>query len=158
MPDRFPAQEHQPNATMNSSFSRLARTTILGATITGFAVALAAQTPPRPATAATDEVLQLSKFTVTDEADTGYNTVQTTSGLRIVQELKNVANSISIVNQQLMDDVAAHSIEDMTRWTVTGEASADPTNVNGSVRLVFRGVANSYAVRNGWIWYGPIDS
>ena len=118
---------------------------------------MSAQPAPRQPAAA-DEVLQLSKFTVTDQADTGYNTEQTTSGLRIVQELKNVANSISIVNQQLMDDVAAHSIEDMTRWTVTGEASADPTNVNGSVRLVFRGVANSYAVRNGWIWYGPIDS
>lgn len=110
------------------------------------------------AAAASEEALQLSTFTVSGERDRGYESTQTTSGLRIVQELKNVANSISIINQQLMDDVGAMSIEDMTRWTVTGEANADPTQVNGSVRLVFRGITNAYAVRNGWIWYGPIDA
>lgn len=118
--------------------------------------ATASKTPP--ASTADDEAIELSTFVVTDRKDRGYRSDETTSGLRIVQDLKNLANSITVINEQFISDVAALSIEDMTKWTVTGEADADPTRVNGSVQLVFRGVRNTFAARNGWIWYGPVDS
>ena len=104
------------------------------------------------------QVIQLSKFTVTGERDTGYESMQTTSGMRTVQELKNVANSISVVNSQMIQDLGALTIEDMTRWTITGEVNPDPQVAGGTSRLMFRGIQNNYSIRNGWIWYSPIDS
>jgi outer membrane receptor protein involved in Fe transport len=75
--------------------------------------------------------------------------------MRTVQELKNVANSISIMNSQLIEDLGVLNIEEMSRWFVTGEQSPDPAQPN---QLIFRGVRNSFALRNGWIWYSPMDS
>lgn len=109
-------------------------------------------------TSSSDETIQMSAFTVSEEKSTGYESMQTTSGMRTVQELKNVANSISVVNSQLITDLGAITIEDITQWTVTGEANPDPSVVSGSSRLIFRGIQNNYAIRNGWIWYSPIDS
>lgn len=117
-------------------------------------------TPASPVAAAanpakTDEAVTLSIFTVTDEKDLGYESMHTTSGMRTVQELKNVANSISIMNSQLIDDLAVLNIEEMSKWFVTGEQSPDPAQPN---QLIFRGVRNNFAIRNGWIWYSPMDS
>lgn len=106
-------------------------------------------------TAIEEEAVKLSIFTVTDEKDLGYESMHTTSGMRTVQELKNVANSISIMNSQLIEDLAVLDIQEMSKWTVTGEQSPDPAQPN---QLIFRGVRNSYALRNGWIWYSPMDS
>lgn len=119
-----------------------------------------AQTAPSPAASAkappsNDEAVTLSIFTVTEEKDLGYESMQTTSGMRTVQELKNVANSISVMNSQLIEDVGALNIEEMSKWFVTGEQSPDPAQPN---QLIFRGVRNSFALRNGWIWYSPMDS
>ena len=105
--------------------------------------------------AKTDEAVTLSIFTVSEEKDVGYESMQTTSGMRTVQELKNVANSISIMNSQLIEDLAVLNIEEMSKWFVTGEQSPDPAQPN---QLIFRGVRNSFAIRNGWIWYSPMDS
>lgn len=117
---------------------------------------VSAQTPAAPA--ASDEVIVLSAFTISGERESGYESMQTTSGMRTVQDLKNVANSISVVNTQFIQDIGALTIEDMTQWTVTGEVNPDPQVANGVSRLYFRGIVNNYAIRNGWIWYSPIDS
>ena len=64
------------------------------------AVAIAQAAPANPAekTPAKADAVQLSIFVVTEEKDLGYESMQTTSGMRTVQELKNVANSISSRN------------------------------------------------------------
>jgi outer membrane receptor for ferric coprogen and ferric-rhodotorulic acid len=112
--------------------------------------------PSAPASPAkSDEAVTLSVFTVTEEKDLGYESMHTTAGMRTVQELKNVANSISIMNAQLIEDLGVLNIEEMSRWFVTGEQSPDPAQPN---QLIFRGVRNSFALRNGWIWYSPMDS
>src|SRR6185295_12359019 len=40
---------------------------------------------------------------------------------------------------------------------VSGEANPDP-NATVQSRVILRGVANAYALRNGWIWYSPMDA
>ena len=117
--------------------------------------AQSASTPASAPAAKSDDAITLSVFTVTDEKDVGYESMHTTAGMRTVQELKNVANSISIMNSQLIEDLGALNIEEMSRWFVTGEQSPDPAQPN---QLIFRGVRNSFALRNGWIWYSPMDS
>ena len=109
-----------------------------------------------PSSAAKEsDTVQLSKFTVSEKQDVGYESMQTTSGMRTVQELRNVASSISVMNSQLMEDLAVVDIGEMSKWFVTGEESPDPAQFN---QLIFRGIRNSFALRNGWIWYSPMDS
>ncbi len=145
--------EHQRTVNYEST---LLRTTIRGLALSGLLgiASIRAQTAPLPRSGPPEEALVLSTFTVSDRKDVGYESIQTTSGMRTVQELKNVANSISIMNSQLMEDLAATNVEEMSRWFVTGEQSPDPAQQN---QLVFRGVRNTFALRNGWIWYSPMD-
>ncbi|MDP3071604.1 MAG: TonB-dependent receptor plug domain-containing protein [Opitutaceae bacterium] len=106
---------------------------------------------------ASGEAVQLTRFTVTDDKDIGYESQQTTSGMRTVQELKNLANSISIMNSQFIEDLALTTMEEMATWMVSGESNPDP-NATVQSRIILRGISNAYALRNGWIWYSPMDS
>lgn len=111
--------------------------------------ALAQNVPTKPVT----DTVKLSVFTVTSEKNTGYQSLQTTSGMRTVQELKNVANSISIVNSELIADIGATSLMEVSKYFVSGEASPNP---NGFQQTISRGIpSNSGALRNGWYWYSP---
>lgn len=123
-------------------------------------VAPAAPASRGPAAAAVQtEAIQLSVFTVTEEKETGYESMFTTSGMRTVQELKNLANSISIMNAQLIEDTAALTIDEMASWFVSGEGNPEPVTASGvDSRVVLRGIPNAYAMRNGWIWYSGMDS
>ena len=126
------------------------------AVVTLFLPAFALAQAVAPVTAAAkEEAVQLSVFTVTEEKDIGYESMHTTSGMRTVQELKNVANSISVVNSQFIEDIGATTLEEMSKYFVTGEQNPDPALPE---KGVFRGIINNYAVRNGWIWYSPMDS
>ena len=42
-------------------------------------------------------------------------------------------------------------------WMVSGESNPDP-NATVQSRIILRGISNAYALRNGWIWYSPMDS
>ena len=112
---------------------------------------------PPPVTRVDEEPTQLSTFTVLSERDIGYESMQTTSGMRTVQELKNVSNSISIMNAQLIEDTASLTMEEMSRWFVSGEDNPEP-NAQVSGRVILRGIPNAFAMRNGWIWYSPMDA
>jgi iron complex outermembrane receptor protein len=114
--------------------------------------------PPIPTTQRpADEAVQLTTFTVREDQDIGYESMHTTSGMRTVQALKNVANSISIMNAQLIEDTGSLSMEEMSTWFVSGESNPEP-NAQVDSRVVLRGIPNAYAMRNGWIWYSPMDS
>ncbi len=117
------------------------------------APALTTANAPRNA----DDAVQLTKFTVSEDPDVGYGTFQTTSAMRTVQDLRNVANSISIMNSQFIEDLGLLTMEDMATWMVSGESNPDPNALVQS-RIILRGFANAYALRNGWIWYSPMDS
>lgn len=120
--------------------------------------ALHAQTAPAAASAkpkAADEPTVLSVFTVNEETNVGYASMQTTSGMRTVQELKNVANSISILNSELIADIGATSLQEISKYFVSGEEAPGPANFASTVS---RGIASGAALRNGWIWYSPQDT
>jgi outer membrane receptor for ferric coprogen and ferric-rhodotorulic acid len=121
--------------------------------------ALHAQTSPSAASAspkAADEPTTLSVFMVSEEKNVGYSSMQTTAGMRTVQELKNVANSISVVNSELIADIGATNLAEISKYFVSGEESQNP---NGFQVTVYRGISTaSSALRNGWIWYSPQDT
>jgi outer membrane receptor for ferric coprogen and ferric-rhodotorulic acid len=127
---------------------------------------LAAQQAPAPASRPAaaplipddDNLVELAVFVVEGERDTGYESTRTTAGLRTVQELKNVPSSISIMNATFISDLGAQTMDDMSRWFVTGETNPNPDIASGDGRPLYRGVQSNYAMRNGWIWYTPVDS
>jgi len=129
----------------------------LGVTAPVFLVAQTAPAASATARPQNDETVQLSSFTVREDQDIGYESMHTTAGMRTVQELKNVANSISIMNAQLIEDTGSLSMEEMSTWFVSGESNPEPNSQVDS-RVVLRGIPNAYAMRNGWIWYSPMDS
>lgn len=163
----FPGEDHVlavgrfPLPTLNTN-SRFVLPRWIAAALAAAALlpgASAQSVPPAPASRgpapASADTVRLSTFTVSEGKEVGYESMHTTSGMRTVQELKNVANSISVMNSQLIEDLAAVDIGEMSKWFVTGEESPDPAQ---PYQLIFRGVRNSYAIRNGWIWYSPMDS
>ena len=130
----------------------------------GLMLSLAALAPAQMAPASAganprreDQAVQLTAFTVSEAQDIGYESMQTTSGMRTVQELKNLANSISIMNAQFIEDLGLTTMEEMSTWMVSGESNPDP-NATVQSRVILRGVSNAYALRNVWIWYSPMDS
>ena len=149
--------------TQNRSASRALRPWLNLALGVIIALSAHAQTTPARATSTSAaeaaakkaEAITLSTFTVSEQQDLGYESMQTTSGMRTVQDLKNVANSISIINAQFIEDIGATNLDEMSKWFVTGEANPDPALPN---KGIFRGIVNNYAVRNGWIWYSPMES
>lgn len=104
---------------------------------------------------ATDEAVQLSVFTVTGDKDEGYRSTQTLSGSRTVEELKNVANSISILNRELIDDLNVTTVTELMSFAIAGEPNTNPLEEE---RFVFRGIQNSFQMRDGFIWYLPKDT
>ncbi len=146
----------RPTTRLTTALFALAASTLL------VAPAIAQTAPPAPTTpaaktAAESEAVKLSVFTVSEEKDLGYESMQTTSGMRTAQELKNVANSISIMNAQFIEDLGLTTMEEMSTWMVSGESNPDPNALVQS-RVILRGVPNAYALRNGWIWYSPMDA
>lgn len=136
---------------------------ITGALLSPLAVGQTAPTTSLPTStsaansAKMDEAVTLSVFTVSEDKDLGYESMQTTSGMRTAQQLKNVANSISIMNSQFIEDLGLTTMEEMSTWMVSGESNPDPNALVQS-RVILRGVPNAYALRNGWIWYSPMDA
>ena len=95
---------------------------ITGALLSPLAVGQTAPTTSLPTStsaansAKMDEAVTLSVFTVSEDKDLGYESMQTTSGMRTAQQLKNMANSISIMNSQFIEDLGLTTMEEMSTW------------------------------------------
>jgi outer membrane receptor protein involved in Fe transport len=110
-------------------------------------------TPPAPAPA---PAVVLSIFEVTGTRDEGYRSTQTVSGSRTLENLRDVPNSISILNRELIEDLNATTVSELSAFAVTGEI-ADNTE-STIANYVFRGVVSNSPLRNGIIWLSPMDT
>jgi outer membrane receptor protein involved in Fe transport len=90
---------------------------------------------PAPAAAATpaqDEVIELSPFVVGSERDRGYVATSSLAGTRIRTELKDIANPISVVTREFMQDVGATDPVDILVYTANTEAGGVGGNYSGA--------------------------
>ena len=86
---------------------------LAGGLAAGFAqVAPTASIPPTTAATAT-EVVTLSPFQVDASRDQGYLATQTLNGTRLKTDLKDIGSALTIFTEQLLDDLAAHNINDV---------------------------------------------
>jgi outer membrane receptor protein involved in Fe transport len=116
------------------------------------APAQAQQAPAAPATrppaAAADTVL-LSPFTVSSEADRGYQALNTLSGTRLNSKLEDLGASITVVTKQQMQDLAVVDLNDIFLYEANTEGTGNYTqftpNRNGGI---IDGTANDPATAN----------
>lgn len=105
------------------------------------AAAPAAETPAadqrKPAASLmlpSDEVVQLSPFTVTTNKDSGYFAANTLAGSRMNTNLADLGASISVVTKQQMEDTGSTDINDIFRYEVNTEGSLTYTPGTQSMR------------------------
>ena len=82
--------------------------------------------PPR------SEVVELSPFTVSDDRDRGYQATSSLAGTRIRTDLKDIANPISVVTKEFMQDIAATDPVEVLVYTANTEAGGVGGNYSGA--------------------------
>lgn len=106
--------------------------TVLGAVLLSSALAQAqtTQTAATPATppAEEEEIVVLSPFEVRASAEAGYQERETLAGTRIRTDLRDVGSAISVVNQQLLQDIGATSSQSLLQYTVSTEVGGAQGN------------------------------
>lgn len=80
---------------------------------------------PRPAD---EEIIQLSPFQVSSQADRGYLATSTMSGTRLNSKLEDLAAAISVVTKQQLLDTAAVDINDVFMYEANTEGTAQWTS------------------------------
>jgi len=78
-----------------------------------------------------EDIIELSPFSVTAEDDTGYAATSTLAGTRLKTDLKDLAGAIQIVTEQFMEDTGVTSSEDLFLYTTNTEASGPSGNFGG---------------------------
>jgi len=154
LPCALPAQQLTPPARETTA-APTAPSTIPVPVVTSTTTATTSGTAP-----ASDEVVQMSVFSVNAEKDEGYQALNTASGSRINTALKDTPAAISVFTQQFLQDVGASTIEDMLSYAANAEVdtgdSGDIDGNNDSVRNAgsqdtrfrIRGMAMSVVIDN----------
>jgi outer membrane receptor protein involved in Fe transport len=138
--------------------------TLLVAPATPGSAAEASASGAGAAGATAGSAVVLSPFEVAGERDLGYQSTATLSGTRTGELLRNLPVSVSIINQELLNDVGATDVmQAMALYGVgveqTGEPGIGLAGIGGGGNsLNFRGIQSSWQGRDGFVWYGVSDS
>jgi hypothetical protein len=79
-----------------------------------------------------DDLFELSPFVVTGDDDIGYQATSTLAGTRLRTSLNDVASSISIVNEEFLEDTGSTNLEDVLILTPNTEVGGLGGNFSGS--------------------------
>ncbi len=93
----------------------------------GGTTALAQLAPPAPPLPENvpDEVIELSPFTITAEADRGYQARSTLAGSRLNSELANVPAPITVMTKDFLEDISAGSLEEALPYSLNVEGISE---------------------------------
>ena len=117
-----------------------------------------------PAAAGVDSVT-LSPFEVRADSDTGYAASTAMSGTRTNEKLENLPNSISVMTQEFIQDLAFNSYFDAVDFAMNAENIANDLGTVGAAvgnrggnQVNIRGLASVRQLRDGFPWYLATDS
>lgn len=79
-----------------------------------------------------EQVIELSPFEVTGDDDIGYQATSTLAGTRLRTDLRDIGSSISIVNEEFLNDTASTNLEDVLVFTPNTEVGGLGGNFTGS--------------------------
>lgn len=115
------------------------------------------QVSSSPAGNQKEDATVLSVFEVRADKDEGYRSTQTLEGSNTLTNLRDTPNSISVVNRELIDDLIALDVRELSFYTVAGEANPNLEGIFGTGHI-FRGITGNIALRDGVTWFAPVDS
>lgn len=117
------------------SYRRRSRDLALAAFAWTFALPAFAQNEK---TSTSEEVIELSPFTVNTSKDVGYAANSTLAGTRTNTELRDLANSLDVFTPELMEDLGVRDIQDLTNFALgVAPNAAGDMNSDGQEREVW---------------------
>ncbi|MBI5693876.1 MAG: TonB-dependent receptor plug domain-containing protein [Verrucomicrobia bacterium] len=112
-----------------------------------------------------NEAVSLSPFEVRADSDNGYTAATAMSGTRTNERLENLPNSISVMTQEFLQDLALNSYFDAVDFAMNAENIANDLGTIGAVvnnrggnQVNIRGLASVRQLRDGFPWYLSTDS
>jgi hypothetical protein len=89
-----------------------------------------AQSSPAPAgpAPASDEVIELSPFTVNAGADKGYRAENTLAGSRLNTSLRDTPASLTVFTREFLEDIGLNDIEKLSDYTVGSQVNTQDVN------------------------------
>lgn len=106
----------------NASSTRLLLLALLGSPLHA-QTAPAQPTPPTAITTAKPaEIVELSPFVINAANDRGYYSSQTLAGGRLKTELKDVATSVQVVTEAMLEDLGVTNLNDILAYTTNTDA------------------------------------
>ncbi len=115
---------------MKYSATKLYRAPVLGLTL--LPTVLVGQAADTTDQTTDQDVYLMSPFEVTAESTEGYSTTQTLGGTRLRTDLKDLANSISVVNSQFLKDTGVTNTQDLLVYTTNTEVGGVSGNFAGT--------------------------
>jgi outer membrane receptor protein involved in Fe transport len=118
--------------------------------VASFMLALAAQaqTPPAPAAPKSDEVVQLSEFSVKAEPNRGYIASETMTGTRVATKIIDLPYTVNVLTSEFFEDFAMFQLDD----TLTQIGGLTGLDIGGGFNL--RGFASTSQLRDGFYRLG----
>jgi iron complex outermembrane recepter protein len=98
-----------------------------------------AQTTIEPQKEKDDEVITLPQFVVATDKDRGYLSTNASSGTKLNQTLQEIPATVSIVNQELIRDLGANTVQELLRYApgvTTSDNKTEDIQVRGFNILV----------------------
>ena len=139
------------------------RAVALGASCLFLGLPARAQVAPPPAPAAGDPI-KLSVFEVSSDKDTGYAASTAMTGTRTNELLENLPNSISVMTQEFLQDLALNNYFDAVDFGMSTENQFNDQGTIGAVvgnrsgnQVNIRGLASIRQLRDGFPWYLAAD-
>ena len=121
-------------------------------------------TIPTPTAAPVGEPVTLSAFEVSTNKDLGYAASSAMTATRTNEKLENLPNSISVMTQELLQDLAVNNYFDAVEFGTSSENIYNGNGVRGAAigrpsgnQINFRGLASFRQLRDGFPWYMPQD-
>lgn len=84
-----------------------------------------------------DEVFELSPFTVDAADSNGYQATSTLAGNRIKTNLKDLGASITVITEEFLDDVAATDAQTLLSYVSNAEVGGNQGNFSGATDVGF---------------------
>lgn len=127
-------------------------------------VAAAAAQSTAPAASNAGDPVRLSVFEVSSEKELGYAASTAMSGTRTNEKLENLPNSISVMTQEFLQDLAFNNYFDAVDFAAGAENIANDLGTIGAVvgnrsgnQVNIRGLATVRQLRDGFPWYLAAD-
>jgi outer membrane receptor for ferric coprogen and ferric-rhodotorulic acid len=131
---------------------------------TGVSAARAAQPAATDASAPKTNPVSLSPFEVNEGQELGYTASTAMSGTRTNEKLENLPNSISVMTQEFLQDLALNNYFDAVDFAMSAENIANDLGTVGAVvgdrsgnQVNIRGLATVRQLRDGFPWYLAAD-